>query len=138
MNELLEPRALRIGEAGWGYSLSVPFPPTVNWMKVSEWAAHRQNKAYRKEVWVAAHQLKIRKLRGRLTLTVTLCAPDRRRYDLDNRVKSLQDALKWAGCYEDDSQIDELVVRRGHPCNPGTALVRIWEFPPTSSAKARP
>jgi crossover junction endodeoxyribonuclease RusA len=38
---------------------------------------------------------------------------DRRIADIDNRVKAALDALTHAGVYDDDSQIDELLVCRG-------------------------
>lgn len=37
--------------------------------------------------------------------------PDMRRRDLDNILKSLLDALRYGGVYEDDSQIEHLDVR---------------------------
>ena len=50
---------------------------------------------------------------GRLRLLVTLAFPTRMACDLDNRLKPLQDALQHAGVFANDSQIDDLRVRRG-------------------------
>lgn len=50
-------------------------------------------------------------LSGPLKLTMVLHRPDLRRRDLDNTLKALQDCLKHAGVYEDDSQIEHLDVR---------------------------
>ena len=52
-------------------------------------------------------------MRGRLSMTMTLFPPDKRRRDLDNAFKAPLDALAHAGVYEDDSQIDVLTIRRG-------------------------
>jgi crossover junction endodeoxyribonuclease RusA len=56
-------------------------------------------------------------LAGRLEMRVTFYFADRRRADVSNRLKALEDALTHAGAYLDDSQIDvihaERVVRRG-------------------------
>ena len=41
-----------------------------------------------------------------------MTARTRRRWDLVNRVKAVQDCLQMAGIIKDDSQITELVVRR--------------------------
>lgn len=53
-------------------------------------------------------------LEGRLAVHVALFPPDRRQRDIDNILKALLDACEHAGCYESDSQIDELhVIRQG-------------------------
>lgn len=51
-------------------------------------------------------------LAGRIEMTLRLYFADRRRTDIDNRVKPLQDALTHARAYKDDSQIDRLIVER--------------------------
>ena len=57
----------------------------------------------------------------RLTLDITLVPGDRRKWDLDNRIKSLQDALQCAGVYGDDEQIDEIRIQRTDVMIPGEA-----------------
>ena len=64
---------------------------------------------------------------GRLAVEIELCAPTRARLDLDNRLKPLLDAMQHAGVYLDDSQIDELMVRRGPTGKPGHAKVVVRE-----------
>jgi len=51
-------------------------------------------------------------LEGRLAVHITLFPPDRRKRDVDNILKALLDACEHAGCYESDSQIDELHIVR--------------------------
>jgi crossover junction endodeoxyribonuclease RusA len=65
---------------------------------------------------------------ARLRLEVELRAPDCRQRDLDNHLKGLQDALMHAGVLPDDSQIDELVMRRGKNLKDGAALVMLTEL----------
>ena len=55
--------------------------------------------------------------------------PDRRRRDLDNLPKAVQDSIAHAGVFEDDSQIDLLIVRRCEPVKWGKAVVRIIGLP---------
>ena len=64
----------------------------------------------------------------RLQMQVTLYPRDKRKQDIDNRIKALWDALTDAGVYEDDSQIDLLIVQRGEIKKGGGCLVLIEEF----------
>lgn len=68
------------------------------------------------------------KLEGRLAVLIELTAPDKRKRDLDNHVKAVLDALEHAGVYENDSQIDELRVKRLHVESPGCCDVTITEL----------
>jgi crossover junction endodeoxyribonuclease RusA len=51
-------------------------------------------------------------LKGRLSCDISIMASNHRRWDLDNRLKSLLDAMQEAGLFEDDSQIDRLTIQR--------------------------
>ena len=66
---------------------------------------------------------------GRIALAMDAFPPDRRQRDLDNLQKPVLDALEHAGAYEDDSQIDLLVTRRGEVTPGGRLDVRQAEFP---------
>ena len=50
--------------------------------------------------------------RGRVSLAIAFFTNNRKRWDIDNRVKALQDCLSMAGVIADDKQIDELRVSR--------------------------
>lgn len=49
---------------------------------------------------------------GRVSFLIEFTAINKRRWDIDNRVKVLQDCLELIGVIKDDSQIDELSVKR--------------------------
>jgi crossover junction endodeoxyribonuclease RusA len=48
----------------------------------------------------------------RLFVSIKLYAPNLRKYDVDNRVKVLMDALQASGLIVDDEQLDTLLVDR--------------------------
>jgi crossover junction endodeoxyribonuclease RusA len=64
----------------------------------------------------------------RLQMQVTLFPRDRRKQDIDNRIKALWDALTDAGVFDDDEQIDILIVQRGEIRKGGGCLVMIDEI----------
>ena len=49
---------------------------------------------------------------GDVTVDITFGTPDRRRWDLDNRLKALLDALQMGGILANDAQIKRLCVAR--------------------------
>jgi crossover junction endodeoxyribonuclease RusA len=113
------------------YKLLLPLPPTINHYYGSRGYQRFLSKAgnaFRQEVltaWIKAHG---RPLDGALRLKVTLHARDARRWDLDNRVKALQDAMQAAGVFANDWQINDLHVVRGEIVRPnGGCVVDIAE-----------
>ena len=62
---------------------------------------------------------------ARLQMTVTLHPRDKRKQDIDNRIKALWDALADAGVFDNDEQIDVLLVQRGEIIKGGACRVII-------------
>ena len=60
---------------------------------------------------------------GAVSLDVKFRVKDRRRWDIDNRLKVLQDCLMTGGVIEDDSQIKELHVKRERTGDTGTYII---------------
>jgi len=50
---------------------------------------------------------------------------DKRKIDIDNPIKSVLDALKDAGVFDDDFQVDELSIVRVKPIKAGAIRVFI-------------
>ena len=117
--------------------LELPFPPSVNriWRSVlvrgrCMTLLSRAGREYRKRVAEAvtvAHAGVL--LTTRLSVTIEVYPPNKRRLDCHNRTKALLDALEHAGVYEDDSQVKELHVYERALCRPeGKVIVTISEL----------
>lgn len=96
---------------------TLPWPPSLNNMYPTvrgRRVLSAEGKRFKASV--VAHVLSqgrpAKPLAGRLRLEVLVYPPDRRRRDLSNLVKAVEDALTAAGVWEDDSQVDVLQVAR--------------------------
>lgn len=96
--------------------IELPWPPSINhyWRHTKN--GHyisQEGTNYRKTVQCLC--LKHRGLfsaHDRLSVLIDAYAPDKRRRDLDNVLKSLLDSLQHANIYKDDNQIDYLAIKR--------------------------
>ena len=70
----------------------------------------------------------IRTHQGRIKAVVTLHGATKRNFDVDNFMKGIGDALTHARVYRDDSQIDELVVKRGEIIKGGQVDIELYEL----------
>lgn len=72
---------------------------------------------------------------GDLEVTIWLYPPDRRKADIDNRIKTLLDACTKGGLWTDDNQVAALHVYRGDVIQNGAAhlLVRKLHSNPTEN-----
>lgn len=114
-------------------AIELPFPPSVN----TYWRTFRgrmiisaKGREYRE--YAIACIGRTTKREGRLRVSLVLYPPDKRRRDIDNYSKALLDAMTHAGAWEDDSQIDELLVRRGEIRKDGAVEVFVDELEPST------
>jgi len=109
--------------------LNLPLPPSVN----HYWGTHGHRRyvskagvLFKEQVQDYVIEYKVPKLgTARLEMQVTLYPKDRRKQDIDNRIKALWDALADAGVFDNDEQIDILMVQRGEIKKGGGCLVII-------------
>jgi len=99
-------------------TLKLPWPPSTNrYYRVVNNRAILSKEAREYRAVVMREFGEISPFTGRLGVVIYAFPPDRRARDLDNLLKQPLDALQHAGLYLDDSQIDQLMIRR-QPCNP--------------------
>ena len=109
-----------------GRWITLPMGPTVNHYYVvgtkekgrEKWGKFlgRDVMVYRRIVYYELRKLTkgpIAIIPPPLHVEVELSFPTKAKNDLDNRMKGLLDALRIAGLFKDDSEIDELYIRRG-------------------------
>jgi crossover junction endodeoxyribonuclease RusA len=111
-------------------TLTLPYPPSVNhyWgQRGNRRFVGKKGVAFRQSV-ADAVAVAGKKVFGRLQVVVALYPPDRRRRDIDNVQKSLNDALQHAGCFDDDEQIDVLTIERKEIIKGGKCVVVIAEL----------
>ena len=112
--------------------LNLPLPPTVNTYRTifrNRMGVSKEGREFKLKVQDYVIEHNVPKMgEKRLQMQVTLYPRDRRRQDIDNRIKALWDALCDAGVYFDDSQIDVLIVQRGEIRKGGGCLVMIEEL----------
>jgi len=113
-------------------TLILPLPPSIN----SYFATFQGRRIISKEgrgfkKFIADYCMVTRVPKfgsSRLSLCMSVHPRDKRRNDLSNRIKALEDALVQAGIMDDDSQIDFLQVQRGDIKKGGECVVMIKEI----------
>ena len=122
--------------------LNLPFPPSVNSYRTVYRGMMRLSKEGRQfKAAVADYvvEYKVPKLGdSKLRISMVLFPRDKRKIDIDNRIKSVLDALQDAGVFDDDFQVDELSIVRGKPIKGGAIRVMIEQIETSDNSESSP
>ena len=110
----------------------LPYPPSVN----NYWHTSGKRryispagKKFTEEVAVNVYEQGYKRFGDKsLGISVMIHPRSKRRFDLDNTLKAILDALMKAGCYDDDSQFEYIEIARGEARDGGAAVVHIYEL----------
>ena len=110
----------------------LPYPPSVN----NYWHASGKRryispagKKFTEEVDVIVKQSGYKSFGDKsLGISVMIHPRSKRRFDLDNTLKAILDALMKANVYDDDSQFEYIEIARGEAKDGGAAVVHIYEI----------
>lgn len=112
--------------------LELPFPPSMN----TYWRNFRGRMVLSKagrQFKIAVQDYIIEKNipkfgDKKLKITMILRPRDKRKVDIDNRIKAVLDSLEDAGVFDDDFQVDHLEMIRGEAIKGGLVRVLIEEI----------
>ena len=114
------------------YELELPFPPTLNTYRVP--ARHYrtkklflktsdEGKAYKQEVCYKVKNAPY--FECKVHVSISFFPKTNARYDIDNFLKALFDALTEARVWKDDSLVHSMYVEKGEPVKGGKVFIKI-------------
>lgn len=113
------------------YEFELPWPPSVNGgyrgvfrgrILLSKKGREYKEKA-RNEI--KSIGLENEKLSERLSVSIELFPPDKRRRDVDNYTKAAFDAITESGFWIDDEQVDVLTIKKCEKVKGGKLVVKV-------------
>ncbi len=118
-------------------SVHVPYPPTANNLFFNRPGKGRvKTERYRTWLRAAGNELLAQrppKITGKVVVSIVMGRPDRRKRDLSNCIKPIEDLLVAHGLIEDDSLVESLSIRWAVAEG---AHVLVWPLRATTGAAA--
>ena len=113
--------------------LELPFPPSTNtyWRNFrGRTVLSKNGRQFKTDVQDYIIEKNIPKFGDKkLKITMILRPRDKRKIDIDNRIKAVLDSLQDAGVFDDDFQVDHIEMIRGEQIKGGLIRVLIEEIP---------
>jgi crossover junction endodeoxyribonuclease RusA len=112
--------------------LNLPFPPSVNTYYRNfngRMVLSAKGREFKQLVAEYVIENRVPKLGdAKLKVTIIMRPRDKRKTDVDSRIKATLDALENAGVFDNDYQVEHLEVIRGEPIKDGKIVVTIEEI----------
>ena len=112
--------------------LELPFPPSMNtyWRNFrGRTVLSKNGRQFKLDVQNYIIEKNIPKFGDKkLKITMILRPRDKRKIDIDNRIKAVLDSLQDAGVFDDDFQVDHIEMIRGEQIKGGLIRVLIEEL----------
>jgi len=111
-------------------TMVIPWPPSSNryWRYWNRRVIiSKDAREYKKTIKSMSYEWEPRHLTGRLDLSIIAFPPDKRARDLDNLLKITIDSLESTGLFNNDSQIDRIVIERGEVVKDGSLGICLRE-----------
>ena len=122
--------------------MNLPLPPSVNSYRTvyrGMMRLSKEGRVFKAAVADYVVEYRVPKLGdSKLRISMVLFPRDKRKIDIDNRIKCVLDALQDAGVFNDDFQVDELTIVRGKTIKGGGIRVIIEEIHSDSSESSPP
>ena len=112
--------------------LDLPYPPSVN----TYWRSNGKRRyispagvKFTEEVSLIVKMQKPKTFADKqVAISVMIHPRSKRKFDLDNTLKAILDALMKAGMYDDDSQIEYIEIAREEKIDGGKAVVYLYDY----------
>ena len=122
--------------------LNLPYPPSVNHMYTNARGRRFPNamaRAYKIAISEYVAEFRVPKFEdAKLSLVIWAYPPDRRKRDISNLLKIIEDSLQDAGVFDDDFNIDAIEIKRGAIKKGGGLLVMIDRIDCSTSSEVNP
>lgn len=107
-------------------TLRLPWPPSANHLYTVARGRKILSKAgreYHASVALICRGERLTPITGSVMLSINVFPPDKRRRDLSNLIKAVEDGLTQGGAWLDDCQVDHLAIDRRQVQSDGQLVV---------------
>ncbi|MCP4991340.1 MAG: RusA family crossover junction endodeoxyribonuclease [Colwellia sp.] len=116
------------------YEFELPWPPSVNGGYRGVFRGRillsKKGREYKEKAHAQIKNIGLEneKVSERLSVSIDLFPPDKRRRDVDNYTKAAFDAITESGFWIDDEQVDVLTIKKCEKVKGGKLVVKVTKL----------